>query len=79
MSSGCRKCSRSSAGARRRRPAGAIKSILEEGEEILVEYSGSQALDAGLLASAQAVEHYEMSRYGTLKKWTGQLGRGQRP
>src|SRR5271157_303981 len=38
------------------------------------EYSGSDALDAGLLASAQAVEHYEMSRYGTLKTWAGQLG-----
>ena len=31
-------------------------------------------MDAGLLASAQAVEHYEMSRYGTLKNWAGQLG-----
>ena len=40
----------------------AIKGILEEGEEILEEYSGSEALDAGLLATAQAVEHYEMSR-----------------
>jgi ferritin-like metal-binding protein YciE len=38
------------------------------------EYSGSEALDAGLLAAAQAVEHYEMSRYGTLKTWAGQLG-----
>jgi ferritin-like metal-binding protein YciE len=38
------------------------------------QYSGSEALDAGLLASAQAVEHYEMTRYGTLKNWAGQLG-----
>src|SRR3984885_2392693 len=52
----------------------AIKGILEEGEEIMEEYSGSEALDAGLAASAQAVEHYEMSRYGTLKTWAGQLG-----
>jgi ferritin-like metal-binding protein YciE len=52
----------------------AIKGILEEGEEIMEEYSDSEALDAGLLASAQAVEHYEMSRYGTLKTWAGQLG-----
>jgi ferritin-like metal-binding protein YciE len=52
----------------------AIKGILEEGEEIMEEYSGSEALDAGLLASAQAVEHYEISRYGTLKNWAGQLG-----
>ena len=51
----------------------AIKGILEEGEEIMEEYTGSEALDAGLLAAAQAVEHYEMSRYGTLKTWAGQL------
>ena len=53
----------------------AIKGILEEGEEIMDEYSESEALDAGLVASAQAVEHYEMSRYGTLKTWAGQLGK----
>jgi ferritin-like metal-binding protein YciE len=52
----------------------AIKGILEEGEEIMEEYAGSEVLDAGLLAAAQAVEHYEMSRYGTLKTWAGQLG-----
>lgn len=52
----------------------AIKGILEEGEEIMGEYNGSEALDAGMLASAQAVEHYEMSRYGTLKNWADQLG-----
>lgn len=52
----------------------AIKGIIEEGEEIMEEYSGSEALDAGLLASAQAVEHYEISRYGTLKNWANQLG-----
>jgi len=52
----------------------AIKGILEEGDEIMQEYTGSEALDAGLLAGAQAVEHYEMSRYGTLKTWATQLG-----
>ncbi|MBV8280629.1 MAG: ferritin-like domain-containing protein [Candidatus Eremiobacteraeota bacterium] len=52
----------------------AIKGILEEGDEIMDEYAGSQALDAGLLAGGQAVEHYEMSRYGTLKTWATQLG-----
>lgn len=52
----------------------AIKGILEEGEEIMEEYTGSEALDAGLLAAAQAVEHYEISRYGTLKTWAGRLG-----
>jgi ferritin-like metal-binding protein YciE len=38
------------------------------------EYNGSPALDAGLLAAAQAVEHYEISRYGTLKTWAQELG-----
>ena len=38
------------------------------------EYKGASALDAGLLAAAQAVEHYEISRYGTLKSWAGKLG-----
>jgi len=52
----------------------AIKGILEEGEEIMDDYSDSEALDAGLAASAQAVEHYEMARYGTLKAWGAQLG-----
>ena len=52
----------------------AIKGILEEGDEIMQEYAGSEALDAGLLAGGQAVEHYEMSRYGTLKTWATQLG-----
>ena len=52
----------------------AIKGILEEGDEIMDEYAGSAALDAGLLAGGQAVEHYEMSRYGTLKTWATQLG-----
>jgi len=52
----------------------AIKGILEEGDEIMQDYTGSEALDAGLLAGGQAVEHYEMSRYGTLKTWATQLG-----
>jgi ferritin-like metal-binding protein YciE len=52
----------------------AIKGILEEGDEILEEYAASDALDAGLLAGGQAGEHYEMSRYGTLKTWATQLG-----
>ena len=38
------------------------------------EYKGTPALDAGLLSAAQAVEHYEISRYGTLKTWAGELG-----
>jgi ferritin-like metal-binding protein YciE len=52
----------------------AIEGILEEGKEIMTEYKGSPALDAGLLAAAQAVEHYEISRYGTLKAWAEKLG-----
>jgi len=47
----------------------AIDGILEEGAEILEEYKGSDAIDAGLVAAGQAVEHYEMARYGTLKRW----------
>ncbi|MCB5203819.1 ferritin-like domain-containing protein [Neorhizobium sp. T786] len=52
----------------------AIQGIIAEGEEIMEEYKGSVALDAGLISSAQAVEHYEIARYGTLKSWAGQLG-----
>ena len=52
----------------------AIDGIVEEGEEIIEEFKGSPALDAGLLAAAQAVEHYEISRYGTLRAWAQQLG-----
>jgi len=52
----------------------AINGILEEGEAILEDYKGSPALDAGLIASAQAVEHYEITRYGTLKRWANVLG-----
>lgn len=52
----------------------AIEGILSEGEEILDEFKGTPALDAGLLAAAQAVEHYEISRYGTLRAWALQLG-----
>jgi ferritin-like metal-binding protein YciE len=52
----------------------AIQGIIAEGEEIMEEYKGSVALDAGLISSAQAVEHYEIARYGTLIEWAGQLG-----
>ncbi|TDR89206.1 ferritin-like metal-binding protein YciE [Enterovirga rhinocerotis] len=52
----------------------AIDGIVEEGEEILDEYKGSAALDAGLISSAQAVEHYEITRYGTLRRWAQELG-----
>ena len=52
----------------------AIMGILDEGKEIMDEYKDTAALDAGLLAAAQAVEHYEISRYGTLKCWASELG-----
>jgi ferritin-like metal-binding protein YciE len=55
----------------------AIDGIIEEGQEIAKEYKGSPALDSGLLAAAQAVEHYEISRYGTLRTWAQELGLDQ--
>jgi len=53
----------------------AILGIIAEGEEIMEEFKGTPALDAGLISAAQAVEHYEMARYGTLKAWADLLGR----
>ena len=55
----------------------AIDGMIEEGQEIAKEYKGSAALDSGLLAAAQAVEHYEISRYGTLRTWAQELGLNQ--
>ncbi|MGO4706412.1 ferritin-like domain-containing protein [Microvirga sp. 2MCAF38] len=52
----------------------AIKGILEEGEEVMGDFADSAALDAALVAAAQAVEHYEITRYGTLRTWAEQLG-----
>jgi ferritin-like metal-binding protein YciE len=52
----------------------AIQGILDEGKEIMEEYKGTESLDAGMVAAAQAVEHYEIARYGTLKQWAQQLG-----
>ena len=52
----------------------AILGIIEEGKSIMDEFKGTQALDAGLVSAAQAVEHYEIARYGTLKTWAKQLG-----
>ncbi|GGW42797.1 YciE/YciF family protein [Gemmobacter lanyuensis] len=52
----------------------AIDGIVEEGEEVMESFKGSAALDAGLLAAAQAVEHYEIARYGTLRNWAALLG-----
>ena len=52
----------------------AIEGILDEGQDIIKEFKGSPALDAGLVSAAQAVEHYEIARYGTLKTWAAELG-----
>lgn len=54
-----------------------IVGIVEEGQEIMKEYKDFPALDAGMLAAAQAVEHYEIARYGTLKAWAEELGNTQ--
>ena len=58
----------------RGKPCEAMQGIVDESKEVMEEFKGSDALDAGLLAAAQAVEHYEISRYGTLKTWAAQLG-----
>ena len=61
-----------------KRPQGktcaAMDGLVEEGEEIMEEYKDSPAADAALVAVAQAIEHYEISRYGTLAAWAKQLG-----
>jgi ferritin-like metal-binding protein YciE len=53
----------------------AIDGILEEANEVAGEVDDKKVLDAALIAAAQAVEHYEMTRYGTLVEWAKQLGR----
>ncbi len=55
-------------------PCEAIQGILKEGDEVVDEFEGGRALDAGLIAAAQAVEHYEMARYGALRTWAEELG-----
>jgi ferritin-like metal-binding protein YciE len=52
----------------------AIMGILTEGQDVIKEYKGAPALDAGLISAAQAVEHYEIARYGTLATWADELG-----
>ena len=55
-------------------PCEAIKGIIDEGTEIMEDFADSPVLDAGILSAAQAVEHYEITRYGPLKTWAGELG-----
>jgi ferritin-like metal-binding protein YciE len=52
----------------------AILGLVEEGEEVMEKGEDGAVIDAGLLAGAQAVEHYEISRYGTMIAWAEQLG-----
>src|SRR5688500_14561561 len=56
------------------KPCEAMQGLVAEGQEIMEEFKDSDALDAGLIASAQTIEHYEISRYGTLRTWAEQLG-----
>jgi ferritin-like metal-binding protein YciE len=55
-------------------PCEAIQGILAEGREVAAEFAGGPALDAGLIAAAQAVEHYEIARYGALRSWAELAG-----
>ena len=51
----------------------AIEGIIAEGDEVMEEFSGGEAIDAGLISAAQAIEHYEITRYGTMLAWAKQL------
>lgn len=55
----------------------AIEGIIEEGEEGIKDSDDSDVRDAAMIADAQAVEHYEISRYGTLIAWAKQLGKNE--
>ncbi|XBQ09515.1 MAG: ferritin-like domain-containing protein [Salinarimonas sp.] len=52
----------------------AVQGLIEEAKEVMSDFKGSPALDAGVIAAAQAIEHYEISRYGTLRTWANELG-----
>ena len=58
----------------RRQTCEAINGIIEEGEEIIEEFEAGPIRDAGIVAAAQAVEHYEMARYGTIIAWAKAVG-----
>ena len=53
----------------------AINGLIEEGDEIVEEFEQGPVRDAGIVACAQAVEHYEMARYGTIVAWAKEVGR----
>jgi len=58
----------------RGRTCEAIEGLIEEGKEVMSEAESGEVMDAGLIAAAQAVEHYEIARYGTLVAWADELG-----
>lgn len=58
----------------RGRTCEAIEGLVEEGKEVMSEAESGEVMDAGLIAAAQAVEHYEIARYGTLIAWAQELG-----
>ncbi|HLX70864.1 MAG TPA: ferritin-like domain-containing protein [Verrucomicrobiae bacterium] len=58
----------------KRKTCQAMKGLLAEGEDIVKEQKDSSALDAGIIAACQKVEHYEIASYGTLCAWAEQLG-----
>lgn len=62
--------------AKRGEKCEAIEGILEEAKSIMDEIEDADTLDAGMIASAQAVEHYEITRYGTIVAWAKRLGQG---
>ena len=55
-------------------PCEAMQSLIGEGQEVIQEAEDPKVLEAGLVAAAQAIEHYEIARYGTLVSWANQLG-----
>jgi ferritin-like metal-binding protein YciE len=55
------------------KPCEAIQGIIAEGDETIEDFGQSPAIDAGLVAAGEAVEHYEMARYGALIGWAKQL------
>jgi ferritin-like metal-binding protein YciE len=55
----------------------AMKGLLEEGSELLQELKGKSSIDAGIIAAAQKVEHYEIASYGTVRAWAEEMGHSE--
>jgi len=55
-------------------PCEGALGIIKEGQTVLAEFGDGEACEAGIIAAAQAIEHYEIARYGTLRAWAMQLG-----